>query len=678
MVSLGSKSSMARHTIAYFLRKRVAFIAVLSLFLFTLFLLLQRALYDVDQWGLPQIDATSYIPFEVTWDLAASSPRTSLRPIIDLPTSCHEAHFSRGELCNQQVPSIDVLWTWVNGSDILLEEAKGLAQNQYASDDPYRPSASIMQARLYREHDELRHSMRSVLDNFRPYTSRFRLLTADFPMPSVVANESNITTPDSWRLGQIPQWLDLQRQSAPGVWQDGQIELSVTHHAQAFRPYNGTNFNSLAIESQFDHLANISEVFIYMNDDLFMMNPLSPVSFYTPAYGIVLHLQSNLLVKPERLFGKNQGEWRSLGESNFLLSQRFGARYRPYVAHEAKTASRALLHEMEMMWPGSFARTATHRFRETMAGDGDVNSMFMHSHFVVERAREALLWAWIVGRIGGLDDTWGEREGRQAWTELGGTWGENSLLVQSGHRETLVKKRVEQALKASGLKPQSLTSYAFSSLDGFPYSGLGINGAPSFLRFSPDVDEGQLPRCRISYDECFVVRDYEGNPNSTSDVLKNIAFRHTRCGDCVIMALVKASGPLGLSAFLPPPERSLVRDDHLSMESDVPHLPIVDDWQRGDFSLRAVAVTEQDINLRQWTLQLLQRYRYVIGDTPSMFERISTPRQTDLIIKRVEKNRNVALLCINDDVARQDDEVGRILKRWLDKRWKRIAAWERQ
>lgn len=85
--------------------------------------------------------------------------------------------------------------------------------------------------------------MRSVLDNFRPYTSRFRLLTADFPMPSVVANESNITTPDSWRLGQIPQWLDLQRQSAPGVWQDGQIELSVTHHAQAFRPYNGTNFN---------------------------------------------------------------------------------------------------------------------------------------------------------------------------------------------------------------------------------------------------------------------------------------------------------------------------------------------------------------------------------------------------------------------------------------------------
>lgn len=61
-----------------------------------------------------------------------------------------------------------------------------------------------------------------------------------------------------------------------------------------------------------------------------------------------------------------------------------------------------------------------------------------------------------------------------------------------------------------------------------------------------------------------------------------------------------------------------------------------------------------------------------------MFERISTPRQTDLIIKRVEKNRNVALLCINDDVARQDDEVGRILKRWLDKRWKRIAAWERQ
>lgn len=60
---------------------------------------------------------------------------------------------------------------------------------------------------------------------------------------------------------------------------------------------------------------------VYMNDDLFMLNPVTPATFYTSAYGIVLHLQSDLLVKPDRPSTKVMGEWRSLGESNWLLSE---------------------------------------------------------------------------------------------------------------------------------------------------------------------------------------------------------------------------------------------------------------------------------------------------------------------------------------------------------------------
>lgn len=59
---------------------------------------------------------------------------------------------------------------------------------------------------------------------------------------------------------------------------------------------------------------------VYMNDDLFMLNPVTPATFYTSAYGIVLHLQPDLLVKPDRPSTKVLGEWRSLGESNWLLS----------------------------------------------------------------------------------------------------------------------------------------------------------------------------------------------------------------------------------------------------------------------------------------------------------------------------------------------------------------------
>lgn len=98
---------------------------------------------------------------------------------------------------------------------------------------------------FHSDHDELRHSLRSVLANFRQHTASFRLLTADFPVPqheedpelgSVLcgALESN-----AWRLGQVPQFLNLEQDR----WVDGDVPLHVSHHSQFFSNYSGTSFN---------------------------------------------------------------------------------------------------------------------------------------------------------------------------------------------------------------------------------------------------------------------------------------------------------------------------------------------------------------------------------------------------------------------------------------------------
>lgn len=81
------------------------------------------------------------------------------------------------------------------------------------------------------------------------------------------------------------------------------------------------------------------------------------------------------------------------------------------------------------------------------------------------------------------------------------------------------------------------------------------------------------------------------------------------------MALVEASGTLGLSAFLPARDRTLgtLAGKVPAHEHDIPHLPLVDDWTQADFSLRAVMGLSDEINVRTWTLRLLQRYRFVIG-----------------------------------------------------------------
>jgi hypothetical protein len=87
-----------------------------------------------------------------------------------------------------------------------------------------------------RDHDELRHSMRSVLQHFRPHTSQFHLLTSDFAFPSCNPDDHA-----GWRLGQIPQWLSLDNAYK---WKDGGVHLSVVPHAKFFgESYRYTTFN---------------------------------------------------------------------------------------------------------------------------------------------------------------------------------------------------------------------------------------------------------------------------------------------------------------------------------------------------------------------------------------------------------------------------------------------------
>ena len=116
-------------------------------------------------------------------------------------------------------------------------------------------------------------------------------------------------------------------------------------------------------------------------------------------------------------------------------------------------------------------------------------------------------------------------------------------------------------------------------------------------------------------------------------------FEKPHCGDCgrslshlvhicslmfpiVIVALVNASGRLGLSAVLPHPSRRSPPSDADPASTDglatIPHLPLVDDWHDGQFSLRDVMRYAPDTSVRQWSMRMMQRYRYVIGESHSL------------------------------------------------------------
>ncbi|QRW00561.1 exopolysaccharide phosphotransferase [Ceratobasidium sp. AG-Ba] len=616
---------------------------------------------------------SKYLPFQRQ---THPPPPPSLHDDSSIAESCVDSALSAGALCSSSRPTtLDVVWTFANGSGVLhekwrrvrevqqrLQRAGTLAPRARAEIDRLRtrPMAGT-EKKLFRDHDELRHSMRSVLQHFRQYTTQFHLVTSDFAFPSCNPDEFA-----GWRLGQIPQWLDLHRAFR---WKDGNVRLNVVHHAEFFdREYKYTTFNSLAIESQFAHL-NVSDAFIYLNDDFYFSADLSPWDFHTPSYGIVLRMQPDLLVSPLVDGARpSSGEWHSLEFSNRLLSDRFGSRHRPYVIHEAKAFRRSILTEISLIWAQELAATSSHPFR-TDPQLRDAHIGFVAAHFIVERWREGLLWSWVVARLGGANDEWDAITSERAWMELGG--GRNGLskrlVVELPKRDSLSEERLEEAAaQIPGQHPSTRsTKYSFTSQDGYPYTFLGTYGWRHWPQFSKS-----FLQCQIEFDICF-----PSDLSNASDVFKHIAFVAPKCGDCIINALVAASGTLGLSAFLPNPIHGL-KSTQESAQDPVPHLPLVSDYHTGDFSLRGV-LGDSAVDIRAWTVRMLQRYRFVIGSTPSIFAMVKDVTTAAAAFSTMELDPSVALVCLNDDIfASQAEATDKTLRREQERRWPHAAAWE--
>ena len=263
------------------------------------------------------------------------------------------------------------------------------------------------------------------------------------------------------------------------------------------------------------------------------------------AFGVVLRFSPKLLVDAAEWPGHQTGEWGPLKYSNWLLNQRFGKRNRPYLAHIPKVMSRVHFAEASSIWFEEFLDTSEHRFR----GGRDVYSAFLHTHLIVERAREIMLWSWIVGTIGADDDRWGAEEGEKAWKILGGDESIEEVHVTLPQRATLSPERLESLFLEAGeeppketeyllckcyvFPPKLLAHYSIAWMDAFPYGML--NGPP--LQQWPRVSDGNLTRsqqlslqpwanCKLIRKKCF------GSLTKASAVFKHVAFDETQCGDC--------------------------------------------------------------------------------------------------------------------------------------------------
>ncbi len=184
---------------------------------------------------------------------------------------------------------MDVVYTWVNGSDAKHQELLALyTALMYPPPPPLVPETADMPTEAgalaareeelkrlqaeqtekqhttknrFRDNQELRYSLRSIW-RFAPWVRHVYIVTN----------------------GQIPYWLNT-----------GHPRISVISHSQIFpNSSHLPTFASPAIESHLHRIPGLADKFIYFNDDVMLGNVVWPDDFYSHGTGQKVFLSWNI------------------------------------------------------------------------------------------------------------------------------------------------------------------------------------------------------------------------------------------------------------------------------------------------------------------------------------------------------------------------------------------------
>ena len=148
--------------------------------------------------------------------------------------------------------TIDVIIPWVDDNDSAWQALK----------DKYKEVSSADKSNSrYRDWDNLKYIFRGI-EQFWPWINKVYLVTC----------------------GQRPQWLNLNHEKL----------IHVNHNEYIPKEYLPT-FNSHTIELNLHRIENLSERFIYLNDDFFPLRPMKPTDFFRDGFPCDSALQQNLL-----------------------------------------------------------------------------------------------------------------------------------------------------------------------------------------------------------------------------------------------------------------------------------------------------------------------------------------------------------------------------------------------
>ncbi|WP_243058798.1 stealth conserved region 3 domain-containing protein [Nocardioides sp. SR21] len=219
---------------------------------------------------------------------------------------------------------VDVVYTWVDGDD--PEWNAACEQRLAAMTGTALTRESSGRARFL-SRDELRYSLRS-LHLFAPWVRRINLVTA----------------------GQAPAWLDPDHP-----------RVRVIDHREILPADALPTFSSHAIETALHHVPELSEQWVYFNDDVFLGRPVRPEIFFSPG-GLNAAFMSPVIVGPDDVPGAPPF-LKAAYNNRRLIRETFGVTTTHTLAHTPHPHRRSVLDEIERRFPEAVAATARAPFR---------------------------------------------------------------------------------------------------------------------------------------------------------------------------------------------------------------------------------------------------------------------------------------------------------------------------
>ena len=162
---------------------------------------------------------------------------------------------------------IDIVYLWCDSSDENWRQKKNEELEKYGKS---LDNDSVGECRFV-DNDELRYSLRS-LEKFAPWINNIFIVTDK----------------------QVPEWLDVNNP-----------KIRIIDHTQILPSEALPTFNSMAIETVLHKIPNLSEHFLYANDDMFFGNFVDKTFFFNEDGTPIFRFSKRRIIKKlyRRLYG---------------------------------------------------------------------------------------------------------------------------------------------------------------------------------------------------------------------------------------------------------------------------------------------------------------------------------------------------------------------------------------